>query len=186
MAGRASPTPCIVMHHLDGSLGAVLRSADDNATVTVDRWQCMQSLLHAHRVSTKNEKNVCQCRNVQGFKPMTRASPSPALGKRVRRQQNRPRGSTNEIGPNHTADVVAAFHTHPKLWLSIAHCSHRPGVMDSAAQERTLVLLLRPPTRPTSRPSAAPNPQNTNCNLRIIDYLMKQCNWLVSRCFAAS
>lgn len=186
MNARASPTPCIVMHHLDGSLGAVLRPADDIATGTVDRWQCMQSLLHAHRVSTKNEKNVCQCRNVQGFKHMTRASPSPAFGKRVRRQQNRPRGSTNELGHNHTAEVVAAFHGLPKFWLSIARCSHRPGMLDSAAQERTLVLLLRPPTRPTSRPCTALNPQNTNCSLRIIDYLMKQCNWLVSWCFAAS
>lgn len=126
--------PCIVMHHLDCSLWADLRSADD---ITVCRWQCMQPLLHACRVLCNNEKNVCQCRDVQGFKHMTRASPSPALGKRVRRQQNRPRGSKNELGPNHTADMVAAFHRFPKFWLSIVRCSHRPGVMDSAAQERT-------------------------------------------------
>lgn len=131
------PMPCIVMHHLDCSLWAGPQSADDFATVTVDRWQCMQSLLHARRVSCNNEKNVCQCQNVQGFKHMTRASPSPALGKRVRRQQNRPRGPTNELGHNHTADVVAAFHGPPQFWLSIVRCSHRPGVMDSAAQERT-------------------------------------------------
>lgn len=77
---------------------------------------------------------------------MRRASPSPALGKRVRRQRNRPLGSTNELGHNRTADVVAAFHGFPKFWLFIARCSHRPGVMDSATQKWTLVVLLPPAT----------------------------------------
>lgn len=138
--------------HRDASLGqcpvdcGCIPSTDDIATVTVDCWQCMQSLLHARRASFENEKNECQCQNVQGFKHMTRARPSPELGKRVRRQQNRPRGSTNELGHNHTADVVAAFHGFPKLLLSIARCSPRPGMVDSAAQKRTLVLLLPPAT----------------------------------------